>query len=192
MAAQILVLLVAFSAGAFILVRQKTPQLPVPSASIRTNPTVMPSPTTSEVHAPDGSVTLISRAIKNADKTTTYMFTAAGRKILTKTVGLGVTLTIPANTWAPEHRYVFLEETDATSVKRFYVVATNGEPFPGGKEYLDVTALFAEKKTGFMFREATGWASPTLLIFTTNRDGQTRGPSYWFEIPSGAFLQLTR
>lgn len=197
------ILLLVFSAGAFILARKNSPQLPVTKAPIRTNPTIMPSPTTSEVHAPDGSVTLISRVIKNAD-TTTYTFTAAGltgsailpagtsRKIFTKTVAAGASMMIPQNTWAPEHRYVFLEEKDGTGAKRYDVVAASGEPFAGGKEYLDVTALFMEKKTGFMFREATGWASPTLLIITTDKDQSTRGPSYWFEIPSGAFLQLAR
>lgn len=201
-----LVLLLVFSLGAFILARQKTPQLPVTKVPIRTNPTIMPSPTTSEVHSPDGSVTLISRAIKSAD-TTAYVFTASGltaptvpsglpagtsRKIFTKTVGAGASMMIPQNTWAPEHRYVFLNEIDGIGAKRYYVVSASGEPFAGGKEYLDVTALFAEKKTGFMFREATGWASPTLLIITTDKDQSTRGPSYWFEIPSGAFLQLAR
>ena len=190
------------SAGALFLVRQSTPQVPVTSTPIRSTPAVIPSPSTSEAHAPDGSVTLISRAVKNSDGTATYEFTASGlsgiqilpagssRKIFTKTVGPGASMMIPANTWAPENRYVFLEEKDASAAKRFFVVRTTGEPFVSGAEYLDVTALFAEKKTGYTFREATGWASPTLLIITTDKDQGTRGPSYWFEIPSGAFLQL--
>lgn len=212
------VLVFVLSAGAFFLARQSTPQLPMTSTPIRSTPAVIPSPPASEAHAPDGSVTLISRAVKNSDGTATYEFSASGltgiqilpagtsRKIFTKTVGSGVSMMIPANAWAPENRYVFLEEKDGIGEKRFFVVRATGEPFVSGAEYLDVTALFAEKKTGYTFREATGWASPTLLIITTDKDqktrlpspggeatgGQARGPSYWFEIPSGAFLQLAR
>lgn len=198
------VLVFVLSAGAFFWARQSTPQLPVTSTPIRSTPAVIPSPPASEAHAPDGSVTLISRAVKNSDGTATYEFSASGlsgiqilpagtsRTIFTKTVEAGASMMIPANTWAPENRYVFLEEKDGIGEKRFFVVRTTGEPFVSGAEYLDVTALFAEKKTGYTFREATGWASPTLLIITTDKDQNTRGPSYWFEIPSGAFLQLAR
>ena len=196
------VLVFVLSAGALFLARQSTPQVPVTSTPIGSTPAVIPSPSASEVHAPDGSVTLVSRAVKNSDGTATYEFSASGlsgiqilpagtsRKVFMKTVEPGASMMIPANTWAPENRYVFLEEKDASGAKRFFVVRTTGEPFVSGAEYLDVTALFAEKKTGYTFREATGWASTSLLIITTDKDTQTRGPSYWFEIPSGAFLQL--
>ncbi|MBI5449044.1 hypothetical protein HY948_01880 [Candidatus Gottesmanbacteria bacterium] len=201
-----LLLVFVLSVAVSLFARQTSPQLSKATGSIagmKLTPT--PAATeTSEVHAPDGSATLILRAVKNTDGTTTYVFTASGltgtkflpmgtsRKIFIKTVGPLASMMIPANTWSPENRYVFLEEKDGTGAKRYYVIQTNGEPFAAEKEYLEVTEPFAAKKTGFMFREATGWASPTLLIITTDKDAQTRGPSYWFEIPSGAFLQLAR
>ncbi|MCX6791757.1 MAG: hypothetical protein NT149_01835 [Candidatus Gottesmanbacteria bacterium] len=111
------------------------------------------------------------------------------RMVFDKTLPAGASMLLPDNSWDPTDTYVFLEELNSGAVD-FFVVKVNGEPFADGNKYIDVGAVWANKKIGYTIRTATGWASGTLLIIYTSKDDGSRGPAYWFEIPSTAILQL--
>lgn len=101
------------------------------------------------------------------------------------------TLGIPDNAWSPGEKYVFLEKNGG-GVKTDLVFKTDGTAFANGAGYLDAGEIFQAKGTGFNFAGATGWADASLLIVeTTKVDGST-GPSYWFELPNGNYIQLSR
>lgn len=98
-------------------------------------------------------------------------------------------MALPSNSWDPTDTYIFLEEHNSGAVD-FFVLKASGEPFADGNKYIDVGAVWANKKMEYTIRTATGWASGTLLIIYTSKDDGSRGPAFWFEIPSTAILQL--
>ena len=95
---------------------------------------------------------------------------------------------LPANSWSPDNKYVFVQKKENGIIDSF-VLKASGEPFVKTEQYLDVRALFEQHKTKYTLKDATGWDAPELLHITTV-NGSEKGPSYWFEIPSKAFLQL--
>ncbi len=172
---------------------------PLKAASTGEQPIVLlrPTPTApKESINLDGSKKLTLKTQRQTDGTTTSIVTASNRDgtdektLLTKTLASGASLELH-NSWAPADAYVFVEERSNGS-QRFLVLKSSGEPFAKGEEYLDITALFAARETGYAFRDATGWASETLLIIRTSKEDGTNGPSFWFEVPSRAFIQLAR
>lgn len=153
-----------------------------------------------DVHHPDGTKKLIMRTKRSPDGSRIYTFLTADidgnneQLIFTKPISADspTTMAIPYNAWSPgTEKYVFVEEHTATGAS-YLVLNTSGKLFPNQEHHLDVTALFKEKNIPYTFQNATGWASPTLLIFRTTTDTGAKGPSYWFEVPSLAFLQLAR
>lgn len=169
-----------------------TPIEIVPSA-----PPAPPQPTTtvSDVHSSKADKKLILRATTNQNGTILYeclISDIAGgseRPLFSKTLGSGSRMTLPVNAWDPTDTYVFVEENDQ-GVPNYFVYRADGEPFAGGDKYIDVGSVWNGKKVGYTIREATGWASGTLLIVYTSKDDRSKGPAFWFEIPSTAIIQL--
>jgi hypothetical protein len=133
---------------------------------------------------------------ENPDNTITYDLSAADsnganqRYFLTKTLNSSKSMTIPFNAWSPDDKYFFIEEKSENS-KSVFVFKATGEQFEGGETYLDATDLFNQKQTGNNFDVATGWASESLIIINTTNADNKKGPSYWFEVPSKAIIQLS-
>lgn len=96
---------------------------------------------------------------------------------------------IPFNTWSPDETHFFIEKQTPID-SRYLVFKTSGEQFKDGL-FLDVNEYFNQKEIPFAIDKVTGWAAPGLLLVTTLKDDQTKGPSYWFEINSLKFIQLS-
>lgn len=145
--------------------------------------------------SPDGTKKVIMKIDRNKDNTQTFSFyTADGNGtneqfIFDKTLDATKTMTIPFNTWSSDNQYFFIQE-NAKEENSVFAFKALGEPFSKREEYLDVTDLFKKKNTGNNFEEATGWASESLIIINTTKKDGTKGPSYWFEIPSRAIIPL--
>ncbi len=160
----------------------------------QTEPTVTPTPAVNRVMqiSPDGTKNVVMKTTRNKDATLTYAFSVAngaGEKenlIYTETLPALQSMSIPFNTWSPDDKYFFIKRGDSD----FMVFKESGEPFADGQQFLDVTDLFKQRKTGNNLSEATGWASETLIIINTTVEANAKGPSYWFEIPSKAIIQL--
>ncbi len=139
------------------------------------------------VDSPDGKMSLIMRKEKGNDATT-YKFTlkdetsGAQKEMFAKTETAGVTLSIPDNTFSSDNKYVFLKETSASGVT--YLVLADTQTF-------DVSSLFAAKHPNYVITDATGWAGPTLLVINTNKADGGTGPSFWFDVASHSFIQLS-
>ncbi|MBI2405096.1 hypothetical protein HYV22_02865 [Candidatus Gottesmanbacteria bacterium] len=190
-------------AGAIFALRVQSPQntqSPQGSQPLVQLPKITTMNEETDVHHPDGTRKLIMRTKRSPDGSRLYSFFTADidgnneQLIFEKTMSSDnpTTMALPYNAWSPgTEKYVFIEETNATGAS-YLVLNTSGKLFPNQEHHLDVTALFKEKKIPYTFQNATGWASPTLLIFRTTTDTGAKGPSYWFEVPSLAFLQLAR
>lgn len=141
----------------------------------------------------DGTKKLIMKTAHNNTGTLTYAFSTADgsgdneKEIYTTTLSGEETMNIPFNTWSPDNKYLFIQKGD----RGFMVFKDSGEAFPDGQLFLDLTDLFAQRKTGHNLSEATGWGSETLIIINTAGEAEAKGPSYWFEVPSKAIIQLS-
>ena len=175
------------------------PQLSIasgmPSAQVPAE-TVAPKITISSQISPDGSKKLIMRITQDNDNTITYDFSTANENgtneklIFTEVLDSQRNMTIPFNAWSPDNQYFFVQENSGSN-KDIFVFKASGESFADAQIYLDGNNLFKEANTGNNFSEATGWASESLIIFNTIKQDNTKGPSYWFEVPSRAIIQLS-
>lgn len=148
-----------------------------------------------DVRSPDGKMKLIMKTTKDKDKIT-YSFSvaetlenAAKKAIFSKTVLSGTTMDMSPNAWSPDNKYFFIFEKNANSVD-YFVFRADGEYSSEGEQYRNVVPLFVAENTGYTLSEITGWDSETLLHIYTAKEGESRGPSFWFEVPSKAIIQL--
>lgn len=145
----------------------------------------------STVLSPDGQMSIVMKKVTN-ENSSVYVFsvndveTNMSEEIYT-TEGLGEEFSLSANSFSPDNRYVFVNQVASGSATAL-VFRTSGEEF-GDEKYIDVLSVFDKKETGNTLIKITGWDSSTLLHLFTENDG-TSGPSYWFEIPSGAAIRL--
>lgn len=171
-------------------------QKSAPTSAPIPNLSSLPKTETFSEISPDGAKKLVMTVTVNKNKSKTYTFTASGEEsasqpsIYSTTLSGRESMSIPFNTWSPDGAYVFLQH-NTSSGSGALVIKANGKPLEGGQQYLDVPALFAAKNTGDIYQEATGWASETLLILNTTQLDGGKGPSYWFETPSKAIIQLS-
>lgn len=146
--------------------------------------------------SPDGTREVIMKVNKNNDDTRTYSFYSADGSgdneqfIFDKTLDKTKYMTIPFNTFSPDSKYFFIQE-GSTDGKSVFAFKASGESFSPEEKYFNVTDLFKKKETGNNFKEATGWASESLIIINTTKEDGKKGPSYWFEVPSKAIIQLS-
>lgn len=188
------------AAASLFFVVQRNNQFNVPVVSVNSplaaNPTPAPEQNIFSQISPDGTKQVIMQITDNKDDTQTYSFyTADGsgineQFIFDKTLDMAKYMTIPFNTWSSNNQYFFIQE-NARERKSIFAFKASGEEFSEGEKYFDVTDLFRKKDTGNNFKEATGWASESLIIINTTKEDNTKGPSYWFEVPSKAVIQLS-
>lgn len=149
----------------------------------------------SEADSSKANQKLVLRITPSVNGLTSYAFSITdfsgnnARALFTKSLGAASTMSIPFNAWDPTDTYIFIEEKDG-GVPNYYVFKASGEPFADGNTFIDAGAVWTAKNIGFSIRDATGWASGTLLIIYTTKPDGTKGPPYWFEIPSTATIQL--
>lgn len=156
----------------------------------------IPKITASSQNSSDGNVNTHVESSLNRDGSQAVSIFATDGSDRNKKVIFNTTLqkedqvVIPYNTWSPDNKYFFIRE-NTTGGPRVMVFRGDGEPFADGETFLDLTGVFAERNTDYKFDEATGWASETLIIINTTRQDNTKGPSFWFEVPSKAVIQLS-
>jgi hypothetical protein len=160
-------------------------------------PTIIPQvlTETAAVISPDGTWKMtMNKELKGA--TVSYSFLTSSNTdnheqlIFNKTVSPSQNLTIPYNTWSPDDKYVFIKESTSMG-DTYYVFNAGGDLFPDNSPYINVTDLFNLDLTDYVLTEITGWADQNLLIINTKTKQGDQGPSFWFEIPSRSFIQLS-
>jgi hypothetical protein len=192
-------IMVGIAVGSFFVLHTKTNKpiynpitIPQQQTSPTATPTVVFTPTTSSASqiSSDGNKKVTVNATENEDGTKTYAVSTddAGTAFFSKPLNVGETISIPFNAWSPDNRYFFIKE-NLTDGAHILVFRETGEPFANGESYLDLTDIYNNRVTGNTFGEATGWAAENLIIINTTRD-KNQGPSYWFEVPSKAVIQL--
>ncbi len=193
-----LISIVAAASLFFVVQRNNRFNVPVVSVNspLATIATPAPKQNVFSQVSPDGTKKVIMKIDSNKDDTQAYSFyTADGsgnheQFIFEKIQDGTASMTVPFNTWSSDDKYFFIQENSKNG-KRIFAFKATGEPFSDTEKYFDVTDLFKKRETGNNFNEATGWASDSLIIVNTTKQDGTKGPSYWFEIPSKAIIQLS-
>jgi hypothetical protein len=165
-------------------VSQSQQPQPVPQAEI---PPVEASQLTS-VNSPDGTQTLSMKTSKK-NGMMTYSFTIGGREIFADTVDPSISFSIPGNTFSPDNKYVFLKET-GNAGSSFFALTGSADSSTQNDQTANITSLFAAKFPNLKIEDATGWGGINLIVFNTLNSDGSRGPSFWFEMPSHAIIQL--
>lgn len=155
-----------------------------------------PSPTQHITQvSPDGSMILTMVSTTNNDLSHSYIFQTVNGEdnskhtIYTVTLPPTDSMVIPFNTWSPDNTYVFLEHHRKDGVT-ILVFRADGQNILEGEKYINVTDVFAQYQMQNAYDQTTGWASGTLLIVDTKEADNSKGPSYWVEIPSKAVIPL--
>jgi hypothetical protein len=192
----LMALAVVLAVALFAVFRSKsttTQHLIIPIALLSPTPT---PPKTQEtvVLSPDGKKTLIMKEKDEQQGKTYSVYTsepeATPTAIFSKTVDYNSSIEIPFNTWSNDNKYVFLKERFASD-SAYYVVESTGTPISSDTPYLNISEYFKNRLPLYVLEDVTGWASPTLLVVNTKTLEGNEGPSFWFEIPSHSFIQLS-
>jgi hypothetical protein len=147
------------------------------------------------VGSPDGKMSLTLKQ-KKGDGTVTYTFlitdgdTNNQKEIFFKTVSSGTVISVPNNTFSSDNKYVFFKEV-GLGVSDYYVLNTSGAPVYKDIQSFNFSGLFAEKHKDDVITDATGWAGPTLVVVNTDKSDGGVGPSFWFDVASKSFIQLS-
>ena len=148
------------------------------------------------VGSPDGKFTLDMKEDKGKD-TVTYTFlmkdesSGSQKEIYTKTVPAGTTLSIPYNTFSPDNKFIFIKETGSSQTS-YFALTTSGAPIAKDAQSFDISSLFRAKYSNYNITEVTGWGGMTLIVVNTDKIDGAAGPSFWFDVSSGSFIQLSR
>ena len=145
--------------------------------------------------SPDGNRELEMQVSYQKDGSKTYTFnnkdlTSKNKNLVFYiTVDRATIMQIPFNSWSPDNGYIFVVRVK-NGATEYLVAKSSGELFAPDTQFLNVSELFTREQTGYSLHEVTGWASPTLLIITTQKNNNEAGPSYWFDVSSQTFIQL--
>lgn len=185
--------------GIAVAFSQPKPDVPA-SAEMPMIPLPEPTPKTDtfEQISADGTITAHVHTEQIDDDQLRYTVSVSTpekpelREVFRETVSNTIEIKLPFNSWSPDNKLFLVEKYQPTSsiASEVMVLKASGENF-GEQKYLEIRRAFIDKELPYQFSEATGWASPTLvLVRTMQEDGVTRGPAYWFEVPSQRFIQL--
>lgn len=170
----------------------QTLQVPAPGSAPQIKTAFPPPVEASEVNSvssPDGKFMLVMKKTKNGNEVD-YSFTVSGRVIFERTVDSSVSFSIPANTWSPDNKYVFLKETDATNIN-FFVLSAAKDPSLQNDQTANISGLFSKKYPDLTIGDVTGWGGINLVIVNSEKSVGVRGPSFWYYAPSPSFTQLS-
>lgn len=148
------------------------------------------------VYTPDGTKKIVASGTPVDSTTESYVVTTSDphgdhRVVLYQTSEeVGTRLILPQNSWSPDNRYVFLIK-NKQSVLTVLVFSADGKEFSESTPYINLSTDFEKRLPSLTLRDVTGWDDNQLLhVMTSDKTGQ-RSSSYWFDVPSRSFIQLS-
>lgn len=94
---------------------------------------------------------------------------------------------LPFNSWAPDHKYVFIKVLTESNLEYLVFPVTDKQV----EEPVLVVELFNQKYPDLTVVDVTGWAAPNLLIVNTTTSNGEIGPSFWFNPATKSITQLS-
>lgn len=119
--------------------------------------------------------------------------TGQSQTVASLTLENSMYVNLPYNTWSPSNTYFFVEyKTSSGAVVDVHALKATAE---ASTQFADLSAVtaFEKKQSSYAFDRVTGWASNTLLIVNSRKlTDDSKGPSFWYEVPSQAVIQLSQ
>jgi hypothetical protein len=138
----------------------------------------------------DGGKKITMKKLSGEGEITEYSFSIdENLPFFIDTLSPNSSMSLTYNSWSPNDKYVYIA-VNKNGVKDAYVFNSSGENFNDGRKFLSVQDYFETRNIGYKFEEATGWGGQNLLQIKTLKDDGAKGSNFWFEIPSGALIQL--
>jgi len=171
-----------------------SPKLPNFVMSPLATPTPTPPSTqNTTVMSPDGSETLVMKK-QVGQKSTSYSFsiltkaTNTEKSLFMKTTPDTQNYELPANSWSPDSRFIFIKETTLQATN-YYVLSTTDDSLNMDTNQVNIQTYFSGKYPNYSITDVTGWAAPDLIVVNTKTD--TGGfLSFWFYVPNKSFIPL--
>lgn len=187
---QIFFILLFIAITLFVLIQQNNKK----SQSLFTSaaPAIIPEKieTSNIMDSPEGSLTLtLDRKENLYSLFVTTKSDGQKNQILIKEEASPNEIEIPYNTWSPDNVYVFLK-LKTPALNDFLILQSSGVPFSNGLSYVSIQDLFKTNIPNYTIEDVTGWAAPNLLIVNTKANESDSKVSFWFDVPSQAFIQL--
>lgn len=138
-------------------------------------------PQTSVV-SPDGKFSLI---LRGDSLSLTNLLDNTRKELSIKTASSSSELTIPANTFSPDDKYIFLKQLDLGQANYFALRIADTS------KIMDISSLFVAKYPDFVITDVTGWGGMGLIVVNTDKVGGGIGPSFWFDVYTQSFIRLS-
>ena len=146
------------------------------------------------VGSPDGKMTLKMQENKGREGVTYIFWILAAdgstKEVFRKTLPPVSSLSIPFNTFSPDNKYFFLKQNDPGGAS-YFALSTSEIPITKDSPTLDIGSLFTAKYPNYKISDMTGWGGLTLIVINTDKAEGGEGPSFWFDVSSGSFIQLS-
>lgn len=172
--------------------RTAAPNLPIRAAEVFSTPSPTP-PSVMSISAPDGKMILKVREekVSGGAKKAFSILTKDGKlaEIYSIILTGGQDVTVPFNTFSPDDKYIFLKKTGPDQ-PQYLVFSTSGKALVESGN-VEVTSLFYDKYSDYKVTDITGWGGESLLVINTDNASGGQGPSFWFEVPTHAFIRLS-
>lgn len=152
------------------------------------------APQETVVHSPDGKMTLAMKEERGKEMST-FVFliavkaTGVWKEIYRQTAPAG-SITIPFNTFSPDNKYIFLKKSEEGSDK-YFVLSTVGTMLTEDSLFITFSDAFESKYIDYKITDVTGWGGLTLIVINTEKAGGGEGPSFWYDVAGGGFIQLS-
>lgn len=190
----IFVLLAGSVAGAALAARSHRSQ-PTDIPPLLAAPVATPTPSQiTTVSSPDGQISANLKQEKSSGQITYTVFISgqdgSQNTIFSKTYDSGTILSVPANTFSPDNRHLFLKEAGPNGTS-YIVLSADGSAITKDNQTLEIAGLFSQEEPNYKITDVTGWAAPTLIIVNSDKKEGGVGPSFWFEIPTQSFIRLS-
>jgi hypothetical protein len=102
-----------------------------------------------------------------------------------KTASPSSELSVPANTFSPDDKYIFLKQLGSGQVDYFALRLADTA------KVLDISGPFAAKYPDFVITDVTGWGGIGLIVVNTDKVGGGIGPSFWYDVYTQSFIRLS-
>lgn len=164
-------------------------QSPTDSSQPKYIQSAVAAPIESNIVSPDGKSVLTVKERKDGTNT---IWTVAidNTLVFSESLPENMSVTIPFNTFSPDNKFIFLNES-SNGNESYIILASNGKPIHQNGENLEITKYFYAKYPNYKITDVTGWASPSLLVVNTDKVAGGIGPSFWFDVSSKSFIQLS-
>lgn len=189
---------IAFAGGFIVFgsMRFRQPKsVSQPDTIPQTYAEVVPKPKTTEILAPDGKQTLIVKAVMEKDGINETFSISMNdgtppTEIYQKKLTEGDVISVPANTFSPDDKYIFLKEDNSGSLS-YFVLRTDGKDMTTNSHITEFLSLFYQKyPDSFKVTDVTGWGGMTLIVVNTNNADGSIGPSFWYNVATRSFIRL--